>query len=182
MMMIDLMKPKYYFPVKGEYRFQYANAELANKVGIKKENIILKENGEVTKFINGKLVNGYEKVPCGEISIDGDSSDDVGTVVLRDREMLSDNGIIIISATLSKRGKKLLAGPEVLTRGFVYVKDSVELIDNIKKMCLEIIQDNIHDNYVDYSKIKNTIRDQLSKYLSNQTGNKPMIISVLQEI
>lgn len=182
MMMIDLMKPKYYFPIKGEYRFQVANAELALKIGINPSNIILKENGFVAKFINGKLVDDFEKIPCGEISIDGDSSDDIGEVVLRDREMLSDNGIIIISATLSKKGKKLLAGPEILTRGFVYVKDSTELIDNIKEMCLKIIVDNTHDNYVDYSKIKNTIRDSLSKYLSSQTGNKPMIITVLQEI
>lgn len=182
MMMIDLMKPKYYFPVKGEYRFQVANADLANKVGIKKENIILKENGFVAKFVNGKLVDDFEKIPCGEISIDGNSSDDIGEVVLRDREMLSDNGIIIISATLDKKTKKLLAGPEVLTRGFVYVKDSTELIDSIKEKCLKIIMDNVHENYVDYSKIKNSIRDTLSKYLSSQTGNKPMIISVLQEI
>lgn len=182
MMMIDLMKPKYYFPIKGEYRFQVANAELALKIGINPSNIILKENGFVAKFINGKLVDDFEKIPCGEISIDGDSSDDIGEVVLRDREMLSDNGIIIISATLSKKGKKLLAGPEILTRGFVYVKDSTELIDNIKEMCLKIIVENTHDNYVDYSKIKNTIRDSLSKYLSSQTGNKPMIITVLQEI
>lgn len=182
MMMIDLMKPKYYFPIKGEYRFQVANADLASKVGIRHSNIILKENGDVAKFVNGKLVDDFERIPCGEISIDGDSSDDIGELVLRDREMLSDNGIIIISATLSKKGKKLLAGPEILTRGFVYVKDSTELIDNIKETCLTIINDNIHDNYVDYSKIKNTIRDSLSKYLSSQTGNKPMIISVLQEI
>ena len=182
MMMIDLMKPKYYFPIKGEYRFQVANANLAEKVGIKPENIILKENGFVAKFINGKLVDDFEKIPCGEISIDGDSSDDIGEVVLRDRELLSDNGIIIISATLSKKGKELLAGPEILTRGFIYVKDSGELIESIKEICTKIIKENTHENYVDYGKIKNSIRDELSKYLSNQTGNKPMIISVLQEI
>ena len=182
MMMIDLMKPKYYFPIKGEYRFQVANADLALKVGMKPNNIILKENGFVAKFVNGKLVDDFEKIPCGEISIDGDNSDDIGEVVLNDRQMLSDNGIIVVSATLSKKTKAILAGPEILTRGFVYVKDSGELIDNIKKMCLEVINSNIHDNYVDYGKIKNGIRDTLSKYLSNHTGNKPMIISVLQEI
>ena len=182
MMMIDLMKPKYYFPIKGEYRFQVDNANLAEKVGIKPDNIILKENGFGATFNNGKLVLESEKIECGEIAIDGDSSDDVGEIVLRDREMLSDNGIIVISATLSKKTKKLLAGPEILTRGFVYVKDSGELLDNLKKMCLDIINNNTHDNYVDYSKIKNGIRDSLSKYLSSQTGNKPMIISVLQEI
>lgn len=181
-MMIDLMKPKYYFPIKGEYRFQVANANLAEKVGIRSENILLKENGNVASFVGGKLVNDFTKVPCGDISIDGDSSDDIGEVVLRDREMLSDNGIIIISATLSKKGKQLIAGPEILTRGFIYVKDSTELIDAMKEMCQKIIIENVHDNYVDYSKIKSSIRDVLSKYLSNQTGNKPMIISVLQEI
>ncbi len=182
MMMIDLMKPKYYFPIKGEYRHQVANANLAEKVGMSPENIILKENGNVASFVGGKLVNDFARVPCGDISIDGDSSDDIGEVVLRDREMLSDNGIIIISATLSKKGKKLLAGPEILTRGFIYVKDSTELIDAMKEMCEKIILDNVHENYVDYSKIKSSIRDTLSKYLSSQTGNKPMIISVLQEI
>jgi len=183
MMMIDLMKPKYYFPIKGEYRFQVANANLAEKVGIRAENIILKENGYVANFVNGKLVdNEFEKMPCGDISIDGDSSDDIGEVVLRDREMLSENGIIIISATLCKKDKSLLAGPDILTRGFVYVKDSTELIDAMKEKCEVIIKENIHDNYVDYSKIKTSIRDVLGKYLSSQTGNKPMIISVLQEI
>ena len=183
MMMIDLMKPKYYFPIKGEYRHQVANANLASKVGIPNENIILKENGYVASFINGKLVpNEFGKMPSGDISIDGDSSDDIGEVVLRDREMLSDNGIIVISATLSKKSKKILAGPEILTRGFIYVKDSTELLTAIKEMCTKIIQDNVHENHIDYSKIKNSIRDTLSKYLNEQTGNKPMIISVLQEI
>ena len=182
MMMIDLMKPKYYFPIKGEYRYQVANAELAEKVGIKPENIILKENGDVATIIDGKLINDGQTIPCGEISIDGDSTEDIGEVVLRDREMLSNNGIIIISTTLSKKEKKILAGPEILTRGFVYVKDSIELINNIKEMSLKIIEENTHNNYVDYNKIKNGIRDTLSKYLNSQTGNKPMIISVLQEI
>ncbi|MEE3343357.1 MAG: ribonuclease J [Bacilli bacterium] len=182
MMMIDLMKPKYYFPIKGEYRFQVSNAELAEKVGIKPENIILKENGFVAKIVDGKLVDSGERIPCGEISIDGDSTEDIGEVVLRDREMLSNNGIIIVSATLSKKEKKILSGPEILTRGFIYVKDHPELINDIREICLNIIKDNTHDNYIDYGKIKNNIREQLSKHLNNQTGNKPMIISVLQEI
>lgn len=182
MMMIDLMQPKYYFPVKGEYRSQVANAELAEKIGIKPENIILKENGEVSTIKNGKLIESYEKVPCGVISIDGNSSDDIGEVVLKDREMLSDNGILIVSATISKKTKQLLAGPEILTRGFIYVKDSTELIDTIKDKCAEIIKNNTHNNYVEYNKIKLSIRDEIGKYLSDQTGNKPMIISVLQEI
>ena len=183
MMMMDLMKPKYYFPIKGEYRHQVANANLAMQVGIPANHIILKENGFVASFVNGKLnENDFSKIPCGDISIDGDSSDDIGEVVLRDREMLSDNGIIVISATLSKKTKKIIAGPEILTRGFVYVKDSTELIEQIKEICTKVIVENVHDNYVDYGKIKSGIRENLSKYLNGQTGNKPMIISVLQEI
>ena len=182
MMMMDLLKPKYFFPIKGEYRYQVANASLAEKIGISKDNIILKENGFVATINNGKLIEDFSKVPTGEILIDGDSSDDIGEVVLRDREMLSENGILIISTTLNKKTKKIVAGPEILTRGFVYVKDSTELINIMKEMTTKIILDNIHDGHVDYSKIKTSIRDSLSKYLSEQTGNKPMIISVLQEV
>ena len=182
MMMIDLVKPTYYFPIKGEYRYQVANANLAEKVGIPQENIILKENGFVANFVNGKLVDDFSKMPCGEILIDGDSSDDIGEVVLRDREMLSENGILIISTTLNKKTKKIMSGPEILTRGFIYVKDSTEMINTMKEIVNKIILENIHDNFVEYNKIKSSIRDSLSKFLSDQTGNKPMIISILQEI
>ena len=180
--MIDLMNPKYYFPIKGEYSEQVSNGELAEKLGIPKSNIILKENGDVASFENSLLVDNFDRIKTGVISIDGESSDDIGELVLRDREMLSNNGIIIISATLDKRNKQVLCGPEILTRGFIYVRDSLELVNNVKEMCLNIIHDNTHNNYVDYNKIKNTIRDNLSKYLFDQTGNKPMIITVLQEI
>ncbi len=182
MMLIDLMNPKYYFPIKGEYRNQVANAELATKVGIPNENIILKENGDVATIKNGKLSEEPEKVPVGVISIDGDNSDDIGEVVLKDREMLSNNGILIVSATISKKDKTILAGPEIMTRGFIYVKDSTELINNIKKICSDIIKTNTNGNYIEYNKIKLSIRDEVGKYLLNETGNKPMIISVLQEI
>ena len=181
-MMIDLMDPKYYFPIKGEYSEQVSNGELAEKLGVSKDNIILKENGYVASFVDGLLVDNFTPIKTGVISIDGESSDDIGELVLKDREMLSDNGIIIISATLDKRSKQVLAGPGVLTRGFIYVKDSLELINNIKDICLNVIKDNTYSNYVDYNKIKNTVRDNLSKYLFDQTGNKPMIITVLQEI
>lgn len=182
MMMIDIMNPKYYFPIKGEYSEQVVNGELAEKLGISKNNIILKENGDIASFENGILVDNFEHIKTGVISIDGESSDDVGELVLKDREMLSNNGIIIISTTLDKKSKQILAGPEILTRGFIYVKDSLELVNNIKDICLSVIKENTYNNYVDYNKIKNTIRDNLSKYLFEQTGNKPMIITVLQEL
>ena len=182
MMMLELMQPKYYFPIKGEYRNQVANANLAEMVGIPPENIILKESGYVATFENGELVEDYLKIPTGSISIDGDSSDDIGEVVLKDRELLSQNGIIIITATMNKKTKKILVGPEILTRGFIYVKDSTEIIDKIKEICSKVIIENTYPNYIDYTKIKNTIREQLSNYLFNATGNKPMIITVMQEL
>ena len=182
MTMMQLMNPKYYFPIKGEYSEQVANGDLAYELGVPRENIILKENGYVASFVDGNLVDNFNPVHTGVISIDGESSDDIGELVLRDREMLSENGIIIISATLDKKTKQLLAGPEILTRGFVYVRDSADLINEIKKMCLEIIVSNIHNNYIDYNKVKLLIRDNLSKFLLEEAGNKPMIISVIQEI
>lgn len=182
MMMIELMNPKYYFPIKGEYSEQVANGDLACMVGVDKDNIILKENGSVATIVDGKLIDEFKEVRVGNISIDGDSSNDIGELVLKDRELLSNNGIVIVSATIDKKNKQIIAGPEILTRGFIYVKDSVQLIDDMKNICSSIILDNTHNGYVDYTKIKNTIRDELSKFLFEQAGNKPMIINVIQEI
>ena len=182
MMMIELMNPKYYFPIKGEYSEQVANGDLACMVGVDKDNSILKEDGSVATIVDGKLIDEFKEVRVGNISIDGDSSNDIGELVLKDRELLSNNGIVIVSATIDKKSKQIIAGPEILTRGFIYVKDSVQLIDDMKNICSSIILDNTHNGYVDYTKIKNTIRDELSKFLFEQAGNKPMIINVIQEI
>ena len=183
MTMINLMNPKYYFPIRGEYRCQVDNAQLATLAGIPTENILLKENGDVVEFVDGKQKESFEKVPTGSILIDGNNGEDIGEVVLKDREILSDNGIMIISVTLNKITKEILSGPEILTRGFVYVKDSYDLLKEIKNISEQIILQNTKDTkYVEYNKIKNTIRDELSKYLIEQTGNKPMIITVIQEI
>ena len=183
-LLINLMQPKYYFPVKGEYRNQYANAEIAEDLGILKDNIILKQNGDVVTFVKGNLVNSNEHVPVDELLIDGNSNDDIGDLVLKDRELLGENGIVIVSCTLDKETKKILAGPEVLTRGFIYVKDNLDLIDEIKSMSLEIIEDNIIEGSrrVDYSKIKNDVRDVLGKYFYKTMETKPMIITVIQEV
>ena len=182
MMMINLMNPKYYFPIKGEYSEQVANGDLAYESGIPKDNIILKENGSVATFMDGELTDDFMQVHTGVISIDGESSDDVGELVLKDREMLSLNGIVIISATLDKRDKHILSGPEILTRGFIYAKDSIELVNGIKAVCVDVIASNAKNNYIDYNKVKVLIRDRLSGYLYEETGNKPMIITVIQEV
>ncbi len=184
MMMIDLMNPKYYFPVKGEYRHQYMNAEVAEAVGINKENIILKLNGDVAEFVDGKLTDTKEHIDVDDVLIDGKSQGDIGELVLKDREMLGENGIVIISATLDRYTKKILAGPEVLTRGFIYVKENQNIVDETKKICLEVINNNIDIEIkkVDYTQIKNDVREQLGKYFYKETEAKPMIITVIQEV
>lgn len=182
MQMLKLVRPKYYMPVKGEYRYMVGNALLASKLGLPKDNIILKQNGEVIEFENGVLKDTRDKIKVNDCLIDGKSSDDVGELVIKDREMLSENGIVLISATISKQDKVLIVGPEVTTRGFIYIKDSGEIIQEIKKICANIIERNISPNYVDYNKIKTEIRDELSKYLYEETECKPMIIAVVQEV
>ena len=184
MLMVNLMNPKYYFPVKGEYRNQYANAELAEEVGIPKENIILKENGDVVEFINGELQNTNEHVDVDQILIDGKNQGDIGDLVLKDREMLGENGIVIISCTLNRQTKDIIGGPEILTRGFVYVKESQDLLEDTKEISRRVIEDNIENDTkkVDYSKIKNEVRDKLGKFFYQETETRPMIITVIQEV
>lgn len=182
MLMLKLINPKYYMPVKGEYRYLVLNADLASSLGMSKENIILKQNGDVVTIEDGNLVDTNEHIKVNSILIDGKSSDDVGELVIKDREMLSENGIVLISATISKKTKKLLVGPEVTTRGFIYVKDSKEIINEIKKISEDVITRNIVDNFVDFNKIKTEIRTELSKYLFDETECKPMIIAVVQEV
>ena len=182
MLMLDLINPKYYFPITGEYRHQVANADVASKIGVPKENILLKLNGDVITFENGNLVDNFEHIEAGDIMIDGTSSEDIGALVLKDREMLSDNGIVVVCATLDKKTKEVLAGPTILTRGFVYVKDSADLIKEIERISLEKIIENTTNNYVEYNKIKNAIREEVGKYLYLETECKPMIITVIQEV
>lgn len=184
MMMINLINPKYYFPVKGEYRHQYANATVAEKAGIPKENIILKENGDVALFENGNLVPTNMHVDVDDTLIDGKSQEDVGDLVLKDREMLGSNGIVIVSATLDKKTKAIIGGPEILTRGFIYVKESQDLLLETKELARNVISESIEPNTtrVDYTRIKSEMRDILGKFFYKETESKPMIITVIQEV
>lgn len=183
-MMINLMNPKYYFPVKGEYRHQVNNADIAYDLGMPKENIILKLNGDVVEFVDGVIQDTNNHIAVDDILIDGKTQADIGDLVLKDREMLGENGIVIISATLDKITKKLLAGPEVLTRGFIYVKENQDMVEITKEISLKVINDNINltTKKIDYTKIKNEVREELGKYFYKETEAKPMIITVIQEI
>lgn len=183
MMMINLMNPKYYFPIKGEYKEQYMNADIASHCGIKKENILLKQNGDIVTFVNGNLVDNKETIEIDEILIDGKSQDDIGELVLKDREMLAENGIVIICATLNKETKEIIAGPEVLTRGFIFVKDNMDIVKESQVISEQVIKNNtIPGSKVDYNAIKQEIREKLGKYFYHETECKPIIITVIQEV
>lgn len=182
MLMLDLMQPKYYFPVIGEYRHQVANANVAKRIGMNDENILLKLNGQVVTFVNGILQDNYEKVKVDDILIDGKTVGDIGELVLKDRESLSENGIVIVSVTIDKITKKVLAGPEILTRGFIYVKDNINLIKEAEKICLDVVNENTKPSHIEFNKIKSGIRDKLGKYLYQETECNPMILVVMQEV
>ena len=172
MLMIKLLNPKYYMPVKGEYRYMVNNADLASSL----------QNGDIIEIDNGVLQDNFKNIKINDVLIDGKSNDDVGDLVIKDRQMLSENGIVLISATISRKTREILVGPEVTTRGFIYIKDSKDMINEIKNISLEVITRNITDKYVEYTKIKTEIREELGKYLYNETECKPMIIAVIQEV
>ena len=180
--MLNLMQPKYYFPVIGEFRHQVENANVAKQIGMNDENIILRQNGEVVTFVNGELQDTNEIIKVDDILIDGKTIGDIGELVIKDREILSDNGIVVVIVTLDKVTKEVLAGPEILTRGFIYVKDNIDLIKEAEKLSLEVVNENIKPNYVDFNKIKNGIRDRVGKYLYQETECKPMVLIVMQEV
>lgn len=182
MMMINLMQPKYYFPVNGEYRHQVENANVAKKIGMNEENILLNLNGQVNTFIKGKLVDRDEKVKVDDILIDGKDSSDIGDLVLKDRELLSENGIVIVTSTLRKSGKEMLSNPKIVTKGFIYVKDNGDLIKEAEDMAFKIIRENTKTNYIDFNRIKFCIREELGKYFYAKTECKPMIVVTILEI
>lgn len=182
MLMINLMKPKYYMPVNGEYRHQVENAMLAERLNIPKDNILLKLNGEVTTFIDGNLFDTDEKVPIEDILIDGKTVGDIGDLVLKDREMLSDSGIVIVDVNIDKETRNIINKPNVVTKGFIYVKENIDIIKEAENIVSEVIKENVKENYIDYNKIKITIRERLGKYFYKETESKPMIIIVVQEV
>lgn len=182
MQMINLMNPKYYFPIKGEYRYQYMNASVAEQAGLDKDRVLLKLNGDVINFVNGKLVSKPEHITADEVLIDGNSSDDIGNLVLKDRELLSKNGIVIVSATIDRKTKKIIADPQILTRGFIYVKDNLDIVNKTEAISKEVIEECINGRKVDFTGIKVKIRERLSAYFNEETGSVPMIITVILEI
>lgn len=180
-LMLNLMKPKYFIPVHGEYRMQIAHAKLAKAVGIDESRTFIIDKGDVIEFRNGQARPGG-KVPCGNILIDGLGVGDVGNIVLRDRRLLSQDGILIVVVTLSKEAKKIVAGPEIISRGFVYVRESETLLDEATKIVTDIVNKCMQDFVIEWSSLKANIRDALNQFLFEKTKRKPMILPIIMEI
>ena len=182
MLLIKLFNPKYYMPIKGEYRYQVENGALAERVGISKDNILLKQNGDFVTFKDGKRVESDKSIFVDDVLIDGKSTEDVGGLVLKDREMLSSNGLVLICATLDKKTKKILAGPEITTKGFIYSKEN-GVIEKIKEMSIDIINSNVfNSNYADYNNIRTQMRELIGEYIYGEIESRPVILTVIGEV
>ena len=179
-MMYTILKPKYSIPVHGEYRHLVKHAELAESMGIDKKNIFILSSGvlELSEE-EGKVV---DTVPCGELMVDGLGVGDVGNIVIRDRQVLSENGIVVVVLTLDKYTNQLLSGPDIVTRGFVYVRESENLIENAKEVVTEALLDCLESKNVDWGKIKMVVKDSLGEYLWKTMKRSPMILPIIMEV
>jgi len=180
-LMLNLVKPKYFIPAHGEYRMLVKHARLAQEVGIPAENVFVAENGNVIKLNQeeGKIDG---KVTAGRVLIDGLGIGDVGNIVLRDRKQLSQDGILVAVVTLDRENKMIVAGPDIVSRGFVYVRESDELMNGAKEIIKQSLEKSFEKNITDWSSLKSTIRDTLSKYLYEKTKRRPMILPIIQEV
>jgi len=180
-LMINMVKPKYFLPVHGEYRMLIKHGQLAEQLGVPADNIFIAENGSVIEFTkNGACVAG--KVPAGRILVDGLGVGDVGNIVLRDRKQLSQDGILIAVIVLSRSTGEIVAGPDIVTRGFVYVRESETMLEEAKQKIKQITERCLENGIIEWAILKNQIRDTLSKHLYEKTRRKPMILPIIQEV
>lgn len=180
-MMYTILKPKYSIPVHGEYRHLVKHAELAESMGIDKKNIFILSSGDVLELSEeeGKVV---DMVPCGELMVDGLGVGDVGNIVIRDRQVLSENGIVVVVLTLDKYTNQLLSGPDIVTRGFVYVRESETLIEEATDVVYHAVINCLENSNVDWAKIKLVIKDSLGEYFWKKMKRTPMVLPIIMEV
>ncbi|MGI6451312.1 MAG: ribonuclease J [Desulfitobacteriia bacterium] len=180
-LMLSMVRPKYFIPVHGEYRMLVKHAQLAQDLGIPSENIFVAEIGSVIEYSNNRA-KMVETVAGGRILIDGLGVGDVGTTVLRDRKQLSQEGILIAVITIKKETRAIAVGPDVVTRGFVYVRDSEEIIAEVKNVIKDTMYRCQQEDISQWSAIKSRVKDSVGNLLYTKTGRRPMIIPIIQEI
>lgn len=181
-MMLALVKPKYFIPVHGEHRMLVKHAELGRMMGVAPKNIVIAENGKVIEFTK-KGILCEDSVPAGAVLVDGSGGiGEVGSVVMRDRHRLAEDGMIVIVMTYSSYDHKLLAVPEILTRGFIYVKDSEDVIEEMSRVVMETVESCDAQEITDWNSIKTKVKSNLSGFLYKTTRRSPMILPVITEI
>lgn len=176
-----LSKPKFFIPVHGEYRQLKAHGETAQMMGIPAKNIVMMENGRIVELDENDIKLGG-MVPNGRVLVDGLGVGDVGNIVLRDRQHLAEDGIIIVVLTLERRTNRLLAGPDIVSRGFVYVRESEELMDDARKAVSEALEKCLKGRHTDWNKIKLVIRDAMNDYIWKKTKRRPMVIPIIMDV
>lgn len=177
----SLLKPRYFIPVHGEQRHLKLHAQLAESMGMNPKNIFIMNNGEVLE-LDKRKAEIVDEVTSGNVLVDGLGVGDVGNIVLRDRKHLSEDGLIIVVLTLSKEDGSTIAGPDIISRGFVYVREADDLMEEAKKKVVLAIEDCQRRNIKDWSSIKNAIRDSLKKYIYQSMKRNPMILPVIMEV
>ena len=178
----SLLKPKYAIPVHGEYRHRKANAGIAEALGIPKENIFMIQSGDVLS-IDQDEAKVIDKVQTGSILVDGLGVGDVGNIVLRDRQHLAEDGIMIVVLTLERGTNQVLAGPDIVSRGFVYVRESEDLMEEAKQVLCDAIENCLsYNRYADWNRIKMVIRDTMNDFIWKKTKRKPMILPIIMDV
>ncbi len=180
-LLLSLVKPKYYIPIHGEYRHLKANAGLAAEMGVEARNIVIPDLGMVIE-VSEAGVRNVDRVPAGKVLIDGLGVGDVGSVVLRDRRHLAQDGLIVVVATISSEQREILSGPDIVSRGFVYVKEAEELMEGLRALAEETIERCFDNGIDDWNAIKTRIKDALTTNIYSVTKRKPMILPVIMEI
>ena len=180
-LMLNLTKPKFFIPVHGEQKHLVKHAALAESVGVKHENTLITTNGKVIEITQDSM-KVTESVQAGSILVDGFGVGDVGNVVLRDRKHLAEDGIIVVAVSVDSVTREVIAGPEIITRGFVYVKEAERLMDDTREVACDILERCYVNNIRDWGMVKSRVRDGLSRHLYEQTGRSPMILPVILEI
>lgn len=180
-LMMGIIKPKFFIPVHGEQKHIRKHAQLAVSMGIPKSNIFIADNG-VCLDVSENGIKPLENIPAGQVFVDGSGVGDVGNVVLRDRKRLAEDGLIIVVATMDSYSGEILAGPDIMTRGFVYVRESEELIDEARDIAKYAIENCIYNNIRDWNTIKSKVRDEVSHLMYEKTKRSPMILSIIMEV
>lgn len=177
----SLVKPRYAIPVHGEYRHLKANAKLAESLGIDKENIFILKSGNVLE-LDDKSAKISGQVHTGAILVDGLGVGDVGNIVLRDRQHLAEDGILIVVLTLERGSNQLLAGPDIVSRGFVYVRESESLMEEARQVLQQALEGCLSNRHADWSRIKLVIRDTMNDFIWKRTKRKPMILPIIMDV